>query len=467
MAEQNDDVAGSGYGNVYIDSLIWGCGWSGDTIYVAFGTGLNSYNYIGYEWTHEEITAFNRAFDAYEAVCNISFTVVNDLDAADMLLWTVDSDDIGATTLGMFDVPDEAYPQTDGMFNWEYEGWQYLRAGGDGFQTIIHELGHGLGLAHPHDGGGESDATLFPGVTDSEDTGTYDLNQGIWTTMSYITDWTTGQPATGLDHGHAATPMALDIAALQALYGVNTSYRTGADTYFLPERNVEGTGWTCIWDAGGTDTISAIRASRESVIDLRDAPLVGPDAGGYVSWSVGIRGGFTIAANAVIENAVGSDFADLIAGNEARNSLRGRGGDDEFYGFKGNDRIIGGKGNDWINGGTGRDDLTGGDGVDRFIFNAAIRSGNVDVIQDFDTANDRIWLSRDVFGNLPKGVLRESAFDANATGRASDESDRIIYDETSGRLYFDRDGTGDAQARLFAELDRGLDLRHSDFLLVF
>ena len=47
--------------------------------------------------------------------------------------------------------------------------------GGLGLATMLHEVGHSLGLAHPHDGGG-TDATLFPGVTGKNDSGDNGLN---------------------------------------------------------------------------------------------------------------------------------------------------------------------------------------------------------------------------------------------------------------------------------------------------
>ena len=76
-----------------------------------------------------------------------------------------------------------------GVFNTAGFGWttSSLVQGGYGFVTIIHELRHGMGLAHPHDNGGTS--TIFPGISGAYDTGAYNLNQGVYTTMSYIDGW--------------------------------------------------------------------------------------------------------------------------------------------------------------------------------------------------------------------------------------------------------------------------------------
>ena len=165
------------------------------------------------------------------------------------------------------------------------------------FQTLVHELGHGLGLAHPHDNGGGS--TIWPGVTGPFDSyGSNNLNQGIFTVMSYNDGWDQVQDPYGnglTTYGYVAGPMAFDIAAIQYLYGANMSYHTGADTYTLPDVNAPGTYWTCIWDAGGIDQI-VYGGTRNVTIDLRAATIDNsPTGGGIPSYADGIYGGFTIA----------------------------------------------------------------------------------------------------------------------------------------------------------------------------
>ena len=104
---------------------------------------------------------------------------------------------------------------------------------------------------------------------------------------------------------------------MQRLYGVDTGYHAGADTYTLVGKNASGTGWFTLWDAGGDDTIQAPSGTGSATIDLRAASLVEGDAGagGYVSWVSGIQGGFTIAKGAVIENAIGAAGKDKLIGN--------------------------------------------------------------------------------------------------------------------------------------------------------
>ena len=345
MAYQTSTTPGSGYGNPYIDSLVWGCQWTntgtwGQTsiaspinITYSFGYGLDgSQSFIGASWSDSEKLAFETALNLFESVCNIDFTQTDYTSTynnqSNIVFYLTPESFWGrAGVLGMFEVPDGTWSSNYGYFNYEHPTWNNLNSGSYGFITIIHELGHGLGLAHPHDGGTEPDGTNFPGVINSANSGDYNLNQGIWTTMSYIDGWN-DFPSNTYDYGYQSTPMAFDIAALQAIYGVNTSFRTGSDTYYLPTTNTIGTGWSCIWDAGGTDTISNEGSFIDSTIILEAASLVGEYGGGFVSKNSGIIGGFTIANGVVIENVIGGAGIDNVVGNSANNHLQGGNGND-------------------------------------------------------------------------------------------------------------------------------------------
>ena len=217
-----------------------------------------------------------------------------------------------------------------------------LESGGNAFTTLIHEMGHGFGLAHPHDLGGNS--TIFPGVVDKfKDAGTAGLNQGIYTMMSYRDGWADGPaslPPVTIAYGEEQTPMALDVAVLQQKYGANTTFRTGADNYMLPDQNVVGTGYTCIWDAGGANAIQ-YAGPANAIIDLRPATLnYEPGGGGYVSYVDGIRGGYTIAAGTTIQAAVGGTGNDVLTASAAGSLLKGGAGNNVLVGGAGNDTVI-------------------------------------------------------------------------------------------------------------------------------
>jgi serralysin len=97
-----------------------------------------------------------------------------------------------------------------------------------------------------------------------------------------------------------------------------------------------------------------------------------------------------------IENLIGSDHADWLAGNAGNNILYGLNGNDMLWGAGGSDSIVGGAGNDAIYGGAAADRLNGGTGNDRFEYMAATDSGPAAGTRDtifFFEAGDRIDLS--------------------------------------------------------------------------
>ena len=343
-------------------------------------------------WDATERAAAEAAFQQIANVANVTFTYVNDPTLADFMMF--DSAD-ATTALGYWGVGGgnvtlngTAYTLDGwGVFNTNGQGWNAggLAVGGYAFITLIHEIGHGMGLAHPHDDGGSS--SIMEGVTSPFGSyGTYGLNQGIWTTMSYNDGWVTGPigASPSNNYGWQASMMTLDIAVLQDTYGANTTHNNTNTTYTLPTANAAGTYYQAIWDTGGTDTI-VNPGSGPSIINLNAAPLTNTAVGGgYVSYVSSIHGGFTIAAGAVIENATGGSGIDTITGNSANNTLTGNGGNDVLNGEGGNDTLVGGAGSDTMNGGEGddvfngganNDTMDGGNGIDRVSYST--QTGNL------------------------------------------------------------------------------------------
>ena len=357
MATQENINSKASITNPYLYSNVWGCRWVGDVTY-SFGEGVSPtspasdilYSETAGAWRTAEQQALCSVLEAYSNVCNIRFveTGFDSNHASNLIAYKVSSLTLGQSTSGVFEVPDAAKPDSNslyGYFNATHKDWSNFTAGGSGFELLLHELGHAVGLAHPHDGGDGFEPRPYPGVNsaslDPDDMGDHFLNQGIWSTMSYNDGWTktgTGQqtnlyPAANGSFGYQATPMAFDVAALQFLYGANMQYHTDNDTYTLTQTNAVGTGWLCIWDAGGIDTISNSGANIACTIDLRAAPLTDSvNGGGYVSYARGIAGGLTIANGAVIENAIGGTAADTLIGNALKNALRGNAGNDVLDG---------------------------------------------------------------------------------------------------------------------------------------
>ncbi|MEM1162188.1 MAG: calcium-binding protein, partial [Pseudomonadota bacterium] len=200
----------------------------------------------------------------------------------------------------------------------------------------------------------------------------FDLNQTVYSVMSYNNGWLTkpgGAPAGNFyNHGYARTFGTIDIAALQAMYGTNTTHAGGNDVYSLATANGQGVGYSAIWDTGGTDEIRYDGAA-DANLDLRAATLrseVG--GGGYISYSDGVYDGFTIANGVEIENATSGSGNDRLTGNGLANTLNAGGGDDT---------IIAGEGDDWLIGGAGSDALDGQGGTDTVDYSAEAAGVNV------------------------------------------------------------------------------------------
>lgn len=339
-------------------------------------------------WNAYEQQQAMLAFQQYEKALPVHYTVTTNAAEADFKLVvknTTASDTAGV--LGYFNPPGETNAGVgvfwrDG-FGWDEDGPGTddgsgenggLEQGGYAFYTLVHEFGHAMGLAHPHDTGGGS--TILPGVFGAFDSyGAFDLNQGVYTVMSYNPGWPLdpandpygvpwyidgGVPYQEIDEGYNGSLSALDIALLQIKYGANTNANTGNTVYVLPAINVGDGYFQTIWDSGGVDTIQH-NGTQGARIDLTAATIDFSATGaGVVSHAEGVYGGYTIARGTVIENATGGSAADVLIGNAAANTLTGNAGDDTLLGRDGDDVLLGGAGLDTLDGGAGNDRLEGG-----------------------------------------------------------------------------------------------------------
>lgn len=235
----------SGYGNVYLDPQMRGCGWSFSTsptaITYPFASGdlaaseISISTFIESAWTEIEKDVFRMALNNYSSVCNLQF-VESTAQTTDLKWWKAPESAMGAGSLGLHEVPNAAYASIYGYFNVDDPSRASLNKGSYGYISIIHELGHVMGLARPHDGGTETNATAFPDVTADTSLDTKEMNQGIWTTMSYNDGWK-DHKSEFYEYGWQGTLMTLDIAALQKRYGANMTTATGNNVYQLPSVN--------------------------------------------------------------------------------------------------------------------------------------------------------------------------------------------------------------------------------------
>ncbi|MGQ0567726.1 MAG: calcium-binding protein [Gemmobacter sp.] len=183
----------------------------------------------------------------------------------------------------------------------------------------------------------------------------------------------------------------------------------------------------------GTDTVSYAGAAAGVVANLAASSGNTQDAAGDVYVSV--------------ENLSGTSYDDSLTGNAFENY------------------VAGGNGNDTVNGGDASDRLRGGAGSDAFVFDSALGAlSNVDVLLDYSVADDGIRLDDAVFAELTAGQGLGAAFVIGSAATTADH--RIIYNAANGGLSYDADGTGEADAILFARIGAGLAMTEAEFLMV-
>jgi serralysin len=297
-------------------------------------------------------TAATLALTAWSNVANINFQLVSETttnvgDIRFAFTSAAKLDNIWAIAF----YPNSYWPKGgDVWINAKYGNETDWIVGSQSFELLMHEIGHTLGLKHPFEG-----ATTLPSSLDN-------LTNTIMTYYAKDLSDNNIYPSFGKDgwityYIFPETPMVLDIAAIQYIYGANNNYKTGDDTYTF---DLTKPFFKTIWDAGGKDTISVSNFSLACVINLTPgnySSLHYPrpaDTGGETVTYDGTNN-LGIAFNCIIENAIGGSGNDKLTGNSANNSLDGGPGNDTLDGGGGNDTLYGGLGNDTLSGGTGID----------------------------------------------------------------------------------------------------------------
>lgn len=140
-------------------------------------------------------------------------------------------------------------------------------------------------------------------------------------------------------------------------------------------------------------------------------------------------------------------------------------GADAINAGTGDDTIDAGGGNDTVTGGAGSDSITLGAGSDFLVLNSLV---GADTVADFAASADKIQLSKAVYTGLGStGALAASAFESNAgLTAAATAAGRVIYDSTTGDLYYDADGSGGTAAVLVATLTGAPSISATNFLVI-
>lgn len=272
-----------------------------------------------------------------------------------------------------------------------------FQPGSNGQFALLHEIGHSLGLKHPHDNGGQ------PGRPTFDQLGYSAADTQRLTIMSYdpATSLAAWLQAFGLPagYGYPESLMPLDVVAIQSIYGPNLSTRAGDTVYSLFNDNVIAT----YWDASGRDALSAVDSSFgwriESIVDNADVTVTLAVPYDWTSttgkWYYNIEG------------FAGSNSPDRISSNSRDNAI---------FGYGGSDLLAGRGGNDLIDGGSGIDIAEYSGALSNY---AVYRSGSAWTIQDRRGAE-----GTDSLNNVERLVFSNAHFalDTDARGHAGQQA---------------------------------------------
>ncbi|MCC0033773.1 MAG: DUF4214 domain-containing protein [Hoeflea sp.] len=418
-------------GNSFVDSVLNVSKWSSPSITFGFTTSSTAYGTKyglgeqtkGYQpLSGSQAAAAEKAMSKWAELIDLKITKASGADA-DIRIASSSS----PTTAWAYG-PGSSAEAGDVWFGTAKGYFTSPQEGNYAYMTFLHELGHAIGLSHPHEnklgassGGFIADdgteAGLCPccagsihgaakiadaGQPDTQaasantygyyggDTSSNSFDAMAYSIMSYSSYAFDGRK--GYTNGtwdYAQSPMLRDIAAVQHMYGANYTTRSGDTVYSW--NPAEGKVFETIWDGGGRDTLDL--SAYDSNLNINLAPGswssfgtsqladLGPGqkAPGNIALSYLYQGD----ERSLIENAIGGAGDDVLKGNTANNVLIGGEGNDRLEGITGNNVLVGGFLNnelslaglntkEWISaslrGFTGNDDgddiLVGGSGND-------------------------------------------------------------------------------------------------------
>ncbi|KRC82486.1 M10 family metallopeptidase C-terminal domain-containing protein [Sphingomonas sp. Root241] len=362
----NPDGSKSITGNRNVDAVLIGSKWGTQNLTFSFPESGSNYNGSGYdtngvsqyqlELGSMQQAAARAAFAQISAATGLTFTEITETDTvhANIRISQTGDSDV-ASAYGGFpsDTRGVAGDIWFGRNNQPY--YDMATEGTWGFATMMHEIGHTMGLKHGHQDYTNSDLSFYFGTTPRFGTQslTPDRDGQSWSLMTYTPAPFTNSNFAGEKVNQPQTYMQYDLAALQYMYGANYNTNAGDSVYTFSQTTgemfINGVGqgapsgnkiYLTIWDGGGNDTIDAGNYANGVTIDLRPGEFSTVDQAqlannlAYQNLTNLAPGNFAMSllynndARSLIENARGGDGNDIFVGNIANNLLDGGAGSD-------------------------------------------------------------------------------------------------------------------------------------------
>ena len=480
----NPDGSRSFTGNRNVDATLIGSKWNTEELTYSFPTAGSNYNgstplNAGVDRYHLDLgtlqqSAARAAFAQISAATNLKFREITETDTnhANIRISQTADNDVGSAYGGF--PSDKQSAAGDIWFGRTNQPYYDLASKGTwGYATMLHEIGHTMGLKHGHQDYTNSDLSFYFGTSPrfGSQSLTPDKDGQAWSLMTY-----TPAPGTGGFAGdkinQPQTYMQYDLAALQYMYGANYTTNATDSVYTFSQTTgemfINGIGqgapsgnkiFATIWDGGGNDTIDASNYAGGVTIDLRPGEFSTVDQAqlanntAYQNLTNLAPGNIAMSllynndARSLIENAKGGAGNDVFVGNTANNLLDGGAGSDtvvftnttgvnvtlndtgadvlvthdgetdtlrsieNIQGTIGNDTLVGNSQNNTLSGGaSGADTLSGGAGDDRLIGGGFTTTTTVSAPSQADITKPQSTNN----GSIATAVATAGAYDVDA-----------------------------------------------------